>query len=360
MPVLDPNPLEELEEVVDTLSAKYEFAALRIADAARQGVALQPPRGSTEAILLSRFNAIGATPSPRRLAAVPAAIAPALQAQRAARIAAIRTAAGERAGARLRRQVFQARATPYVAATRAPTGTVDSVVPPAPMQDATLAQTLDKVNARIEPAAVVAQGQPRFTRLHLDVIRLVCVDETNGFMGSEWGSDEIELGGSIVSPDGTVIRIARRSMGSYDDGTRRTFNPPKSMSVVRTDANATYPKSFLAILVLNERDWGGFADFLDSLVNKIKSDAVAAIQAWLAGHAGPLGPVLGLVVGWVVNKVVAKLSSIWGDDQFNPAQSLVTVSSPDGSFNGANSLPSEVVNFTGPGRYAMRFGWRVS
>jgi hypothetical protein len=199
-------------------------------------------------------------------------------------------------------------------------------------------------------------GEPiPFTSVELSLIRVGCVDETDGLGGLEWGSDEIELGGFGIGPAEQTVptRIPSMALGDYDDGTVRTYSPPSRLARLSLGTGTDYPKRFFVTFYLVESDGGDFAGFLSDVMDEVRKhlDSIwVNIAAFIEAGLG------GLVLTWVVSKILGLISGLWADDHF-PGQSFeIDVQSPDGPSNAGET----VVRFTGPGEYLLRVQWRLT
>ena len=61
------------------------------------------------------------------------------------------------------------------------------------------------IDYRIDPRVIKFLTLKKLN-LRLDLVK--CIDETDGFLGSEWGEDEIEMGGETVDHQGTTTKSA--------------------------------------------------------------------------------------------------------------------------------------------------------
>ena len=101
------------------------------------------------------------------------------------------------------------------------------------------------------------------TKLELRIHKVRCDDETNGFLGSEAGSDEIDLGGTTVDESGDTHKVSPFRVASFgDDGDQKVFSPPRRFTFFNLTEGTAFPKGYVATLVLAEIDSGGFNDFL--------------------------------------------------------------------------------------------------
>jgi tetrahydromethanopterin S-methyltransferase subunit G len=201
--------------------------------------------------------------------------------------------------------------------------------------------------------------------LRLEMLRMVCVDETNGFLGNEWGSDEIALGGVTLDETAKVGKVGPFDLGEFDDNTRKDYlSAPKVLFTFDLSKAKTFPNSFFVTLVLVEEDFGDFSETVNDIIHKLEGETAEYLAALIGSEVGtaggPLGTLVGLFVGWAVGKIVNSLISAWKDDPFTPQTIEVIIPSADANFGGDLTKPSEVIHFTGPGQYAMRYRWALT
>ncbi len=201
-----------------------------------------------------------------------------------------------------------------------------------------------------------------------------CIDETN----PEWlGSDEIAWGGSAVSDKGTASRIPEKRVGGgFDDGDRKTYSPPEIVKNFLLDNQ--YPKEFLIVLTLAEKDSGGLSDFIRKLYDAIKGEialilkalgtaAGAAIGAAIGGSVGtaiggPLGTIIGVVAGAILGEIVNWLASLFADDIFTPQSSSLFLQSAQDTFPGGGLVsPRMALHYRDHGgHYRVMYDWEIT
>lgn len=210
------------------------------------------------------------------------------------------------------------------------------------------------------PIGAAAASPIVFKSLRLELFRLVCIDETNGFWGSERGEDEIRLSGVAFDETADIGKLAVVNCGDFDDGTRRDFNPTKRLFTFNLTEGATFPKSYVVTLLLVEHDFGNLSETVNAMIEKLKKEATAALSDLISGETGIPPWLIAVAVGWLVNKIANKIVAIWEDDLFKPQTIGLVRPSASATFaNGATSS-SRVVHFSGPGEYAMRYIWTLS
>ncbi|GAD85269.1 hypothetical protein FEK33_12530 [Nocardia asteroides NBRC 15531] len=214
--------------------------------------------------------------------------------------------------------------------------------------------------------------QPTNT-LELRVHRVICVDETDGFLGTEAGEDEIYLGGTSVDGAGASLRIDPFKVGDFDDGDIKRYSPPRLFAAFPV-IEGGFPKSFFATLVLSEADNGGLSKFIDDLLDKIRSKIATeiakatggaiggAVGGALGGAIGGIaGAIIGAAVGYALGKAVDALRDAWEDDFFAPVTVSVALNSHDDRWPGGQTdSPQGRITWRGHGgKYELVYDWRL-
>ncbi|MEO8451787.1 MAG: hypothetical protein ABI647_18495 [Gemmatimonadota bacterium] len=246
-----------------------------------------------------------------------------------------------------------------------------NVMHPAPAANGSAARPSEAAGLSRERAAVLVKqllleydleestGVPvPFASLDVSLVRVRCVDETDGWFGTESGSDEIAVGGfGIGGSQAQATLIAERSLGDYDDGTVRTYSPPERLALLPIDSGTDYPKRYFVTLLLVESDGGDFGGFLSDVIIEVRKYLESNWVWIIAGLAsGIQAAVLALVLSWAVSKILALIAGLWDDDHFPEQQLEIDVQSNDGP----TSSGETVVRFTGPGEYLLRVEWKLT
>lgn len=236
-------------------------------------------------------------------------------------------------------------------------------IPSALQASATKAWIKDLMPSQLPPAVTPA---PSTDKLELRIHKVKCLDETDGFLGSEAGSDEIDVGGTTVDESGETKKVNAFRVGShFDDGDHVTYSPPRQFTWFNLNEGTAFPKSYFVTLVLAEADMGGLPDFLNKLLDWAKAKVTAALAAALGGaigaSGGPVGAIIGAAVGFVVGLVFDLFKSIWEDDIFKPATLRVNIPSLGARWPGERTdSPEGVVTYTGHGgKYQVTYDWRL-
>jgi len=209
-------------------------------------------------------------------------------------------------------------------------------------------------------------------KIGLWVRRVKCVDETNP--ESLWFvnlHDTIAIGGQSIDEDGDVRKISERHVGSgFDDGDQKLYgNSFRFHGFSMREANH-WPKSYRVIMMLAEKDHGGFQKLLNALYahirDKVKQAITNAVTGALAGYLGPvIAKAIGEVAAWIVDALIGWLINLFGDDVF-PAH-IASVTTPsmaarwrysDGSWGNPQS-PMRTAHFYGHGgHYLVNYYWK--
>lgn len=239
-----------------------------------------------------------------------------------------------------------------------------------PALEATLAKasikSLAKSNLAKRVAPEIADGNPGFRlqnspdSLQFYLMGVKCIDETDGFLGSEAGSDEIALGGLVIDAAGNTKQIARIDMGDFSsDGVTKYTN--RLLGAVDFRSGQGWPKKFQLVLTLAELDNGGFPSFLNKLLDEVRKE-VTKILVGLGNSLAPvIGEAIGSAIAWVLDKVFGWIKDIWEDDVFKPCAVEFDFSSAEDRFNGASETGPIWIEWKGHGgRYRAWFKARLA
>jgi hypothetical protein len=209
-------------------------------------------------------------------------------------------------------------------------------------------------------------AEPALNHLEFRIHSVKCVDETDGFLDSEAGSDEISIGGVKIDDTADVEKVIVTNIGSFSkDGAVKNFSPPRSFATFDLTQAAFFPASYSVTLVVAEVDMGGLPEFVNALYNKVKEKVITAlttaIGTAIGATTGPAGAVVGAAVGFIVGEVFQVLKSAWDDDVFRPATLQIQIPSRSHRFeNGAEDSPEATTTFNGHGgKYQVVWDWRL-
>ncbi|MFT5786545.1 MAG: hypothetical protein ACI9KK_001904 [Ascidiaceihabitans sp.] len=222
-------------------------------------------------------------------------------------------------------------------------------------------------------AAEEAEGDSDFEavttdKLGLWIKRVKCVDETNP---EWWGHDEIAIGGQSIDEDGDVKRINETFVGGgFDDGDQKVYNPDWRFHWFNIREGDHWPKSYRVLMLLAEKDNGGFQQLLNRLYATIRDRVKAAIaKAVTEAVTSVLGPVIGRAIGqitaWIVDEFIKWLINLFGDDFFPTHVASVTTPSMSARWRYSNGAwgnpqsPVQTAHFYGHGgHYLVNYYWK--
>jgi hypothetical protein len=209
-----------------------------------------------------------------------------------------------------------------------------------------------------------------FNKLRLVIEEVHCYEETD-----EWGDDEISLGGTATTPLGKTSPIGQFVVSNdIEEG--------DTVTVSRVFCNwdleknqAGFPYVYAAVIMMAEKDDGGFYKFLKALWESVEAEVKkaviglvgAAIGAALGSTFGPLGTVVGVIVGYLVGGLIAWLISLFDnpDDIVGIKTLVMTLGSCKKSYyDWAKLTTSEGFRFTvkfkgDGGKYSMTGSYKV-
>jgi len=215
-------------------------------------------------------------------------------------------------------------------------------------------------------ASATAAAVAPLSKLELRIHRLKCNDETGPslpIIGTP-GSDEIKLGGTTIDENGSVGQVKPFKVGDFDSGDVKTYSPPKRFTWFNLKEGTAFPKGYFVTLVLAEEDQGGLPDFMNKLLDKVKSKVhdelkKAGIEALESGNV--VTAILAFAADFVLDKVWDLIGRIWGDDVFPPQTVRVRIPSLTARWTGGKTDgPEHTVVFTGHnGKYTLTYDWRL-
>ncbi|WP_162907787.1 hypothetical protein [Allorhizocola rhizosphaerae] len=196
------------------------------------------------------------------------------------------------------------------------------------------------------------------TGLKFMISKVVCIDETGSGV-TEWGSDEIALGGVIVTPGGETVQVnAYEIPQAFDDGTVWTFYN-RGHTFGSYDLPLTYPGVYTATVSLTEVDAGGFANVLNTIWQQVRATVQQKISEWVGQVLDPIvksqliRQALASLAGWFGVDLINWIVTSFYDDVFLQAgSSQITLNSI------SDTLSSGVFRFSGhDGTYDVHYYW---
>ncbi|MGP6173235.1 hypothetical protein [Corynebacterium sp. A21] len=191
------------------------------------------------------------------------------------------------------------------------------------------------------------------------------VDETNT-MGTEWGSDEIYVGGAGLELRGNVDpwvhKIKPFKVASFEDRGRKTYSPPRELADFGL-GSSVFPKGIVIVLFLAEHDGGDdikkayreLCEEYEGLAKDLKADMAAD-----DGPASEMEQKMKLIryakKAWDTANFVYNQ---WkGDEMFKPEEMTTTIESEEYRWNGKKVSPEKELHYKGHGgHYILRYDW---
>jgi hypothetical protein len=203
-------------------------------------------------------------------------------------------------------------------------------------------------------------------KLEFRIHKVKCWDETDGFLGTEAGTDEIKMGGNTTDATGTTRPLsAFRVEKEFEDGVVKHYPTPKVLVDFDLSQGEEWPKTYFVMLVLAEEDMGGLGDFLSELLDSVASAVANAIAEGIgltvSALAGAIAAAIILaVVYFIVLGIFELIKTIWEDDVFEPFLQDIEVPSYNLRWAGYTESPQAQAEFIGHGgKYGVYYSWRI-
>lgn len=207
-------------------------------------------------------------------------------------------------------------------------------------------------------------------QLELRIHNVKCIDETGGNRVTEWGSDDIYLGGTAVlmkGPIPTVVKIPYFKVGQFDDGDRKTYSPPKPFTEFSLRNSGSFPRNYAVSLVLVEKDSGDqMNEFLNDLAEKQQEAIIKTYRKAAASGQEPETEEFWDMV-WKEAKDIAKemlmewWRSVRKDDIFEPGDASIKVTSVNQTWNGKPNSPVSKLTYKGHNaHYEIAYDWYLA
>ena len=207
--------------------------------------------------------------------------------------------------------------------------------------------------------------------------KITCIDETD----PDIGDDDMIIGGAITNDKGKVSKVDQSTLGEFNEEDQRVklYTPPKWFATAYLGAGvsgglkeSSWPKEYLATIVLCEQDNGGFPDLLntilEAIVNTVGKWAAETLGATVGGAIGTalfpglgtvVGGAIGALVGWVFDDIVGFLKSWWEDDPLPAFTSVCKVNHY--RTGGVSTAAAQYWDIKGQGgEYKVELDWQVS
>lgn len=207
------------------------------------------------------------------------------------------------------------------------------------------------------PTPAAAQDTP--SRLVLRVHEVECLDETHTY---DWGSDEIDLAGVAVLPDGRRVKLRTLDLGKFDKGDVK--RPNRDFATIDLRKGPEFPRMFQVALILAERDFdGGLGEYLGKVLEgsklpNTKPDLIDKGVVLSVGAATTGEPV---AIASAVVKVGTKFAKEWGkDDIFRPRLAKMRMHRPEALPGGVQRTPRDTIEHRQfDGHYRIVYSWRL-
>lgn len=242
------------------------------------------------------------------------------------------------------------------------------------------------IKRRMSKAAGAASGvlsKLPYTNVGFYLNEVHCTEETD-----EIGADEIMISTILVAPDGTTRKTGPFTVSrDFDEGETKVFykanhkkfdpkDPRRGRKLAAAPlGGAEFPGSWTLLVLMFERDDGGFGAFFRDLYAMVADEARVALMSASASMTGPLGAYIGELMSHILSGLLDFFAWLFHnpDDYIDDKQAILTLASDaDAYFEGFNdsrdgAAPSNVwaskqqtMKFRGDGgRYEAKIHWRV-
>lgn len=208
----------------------------------------------------------------------------------------------------------------------------------------------------------IVAGAKRPARIDFMLRYIKCEEETSW----EPGSDEVLFGGSSVDPTGNTAAFNLGKIGDMGSGDRLAWDPlGRSVFSLDIGPQVAWPITVGAVVILGEEDYGGFPDWLRTLLQKLgdaaKNYISSAVGAAIGGAlGGVIGAAIGAAIGWCIGKLIDWLAGLWNDDLIQQQGYTLTLDAPPVS-RGTIQQWHEDRGYNGDGaRYVIGTEWRYT
>jgi hypothetical protein len=205
------------------------------------------------------------------------------------------------------------------------------------------------------------------SQITLRIHSVKCIDETGGKWAEKIGNDEIALAGFGIDANSETFPVSRFEVYShFDDGDIKTYNPPLNFITLALNPNGPYPQTCVAGFLLAEEDGGeDFGSKAMAIYEKVREEVTKKKQEMSLVAAGPT-KLAGLTAAavWEFSRSVvypwakARILNAMKDDVFPPTDTMVTIPSPNFTWDGSPVSPPAAVEFRGhDGIYLLTYDW---
>lgn len=205
--------------------------------------------------------------------------------------------------------------------------------------------------------------QNDYDNLRLRIRKVKCNDETDGFMGTESGDDEIRLDAIKIDETGDMHSLDSILIGnSMEDGDVKNFSPPKKLASFDLREGSSWPKTYYVTMVLAEIDNGGLPSYMEDLFKYTRDQVRKLVDQFGTAALGPeLGKIVTAIAVAVFQAFIDFFRTIWEDDIFPPTTAYVNISSLNHIFGtgGRTSFEKNRWVKAHGGKYTIYFDWQV-
>lgn len=186
-------------------------------------------------------------------------------------------------------------------------------------------------------------------RLVFHLVSVKCIDETDGFLGSESGTDEIALSGAMIDAAGNTLAIPKIVVGEFGkDKVTRNYDPPLLLGSVDF-TKGSFPRSFNLLLTLIEVDNGDLPELVRTIFDEVSKRVREAANKVAQGLLGSLADAITGAIMQALDKVFQFFKDVWEDDVFPGAVTTFTFADAGASFGGSAASGPRSVDFKGHG-----------
>lgn len=203
---------------------------------------------------------------------------------------------------------------------------------------------------------IVENGQKGFRRqdaadsVVFHLLGVKCLDETDGILGSEAGSDEITLTGALVDAGGGTFTIPKVDCGEFGgDKAVKNFTPPHKLGSLDLRSGSGWPKTFNLILGLVERDNGNLPELIQKMYDELRKAVGDAVKNYTKSLSKDIGDAIAGAILGALDKVFGVFVDVWEDDVFRAVNLAFTLGSADDRFDGQHSTGPQFMDFSGHG-----------
>jgi hypothetical protein len=207
-------------------------------------------------------------------------------------------------------------------------------------------------------------------QITLRIHSVKCVDETGGKWAEKVGNDEIALAGFGIDANSDTFFVHRAGVyAHFDDGDIKTYSPPRDFITLAFNNSHPYPQTCVVGFLLAEEDGGeDFSSKAMAIYEKVREEVAKKKQEMSLVATGQ-AKIAGLTAAavWEFSRSVvypwakARILNAMKDDIFPPTDTMVTIPTPNFTWDGSLVSPPAAVEFRGhDGVYLLTYDWVLS